>query len=88
MRMAAFRRAVVLALAGTSALRQSPEAGVVVPDAPCGALCYRADRMLFGPYGLTFCLERRGTCAVRGGGLECDGRLSWRAAEIMVLSIL
>lgn len=84
MRMTAFRLAVVLALAGTSALGQSSEARVVVPDAPGGAFvagCYRADRVLFGPYRLTLCLERRGTYAVRGGGLECDGRLSWRASD-------
>ena len=35
--MMAFRPAVVLALAGTSASRQTPEARVVVPDAPGGA---------------------------------------------------
>ena len=33
-----------------------------------------------GPYRLTFCLDRRGTYTVRGGGLNCDGRLDWRTA--------
>jgi hypothetical protein len=56
---------------------------VIVPDSPSGALvagCYRADRNLFGPYRLTMCLERRGTYSIRGGGIRCDGRLTWSAS--------
>lgn len=53
---------------------------VVVPDAPGGALvsgCFRADRTLFGPHTLTMCLQNRGTYTIRGGGIRCDGRLTW-----------
>lgn len=53
---------------------------VVVPEHPGGVAvngCFRANQNLFGPYRLTFCLERRGTYNVRGGGLNCDGRLHW-----------
>ena len=56
---------------------------VVVPDHPQGIPvngCFRATQNLFGPYRLTFCLERRGTYQVRGGGLMCDGRLFWHTA--------
>ena len=56
---------------------------VVVPDHPTGVPvngCFRANQNLFGPYRLTFCLDRRGTYTVRGGGLNCDGRLDWRTA--------
>ncbi len=56
------------------------DARVAVPDVPGGALvsgCYRADRNLYGPYRLTFCLQRRGIYAVRGDGLRCDGTLTW-----------
>lgn len=61
-------------------------ARVVVPDAPKGALisgCYRADRPLFGPYQLTFCIDpgRRGGYSVRGPQLSCDGRLGWTLAD-------
>ena len=64
---------------------QAPEPRVAVPDTPGGALvsgCYRADRPLYGPYGLTFCLRGwgRGDYSVRGPRLVCDGRLSWRAS--------
>jgi hypothetical protein len=56
------------------------ETFVVVPEHPGGVAvngCFRANQNLFGPYRLTFCLERRGTYQVRGGGLSCDGRLHW-----------
>jgi len=55
-------------------------ARVVVPDNPNGALvagCYRADRNLYGPYRLTFCLKRSGTYQAVGGGLTCNSRLTW-----------
>ena len=55
---------------------------VIVPDAPSGGLvagCYRADRDLFGPYRLTMCLKRVGTYSIRGGGIRCDGSLTWSA---------
>lgn len=59
------------------------ETFVVVPDHPGGVAvngCFRANQNLFGPYRLTFCLERRGTYQVRGGGLSCDGRLQWHTS--------
>ena len=55
---------------------------VIVPDAPGGALftgCYRVQQRLYGPYRMDFCLERRGTYTVRGGGVVCHGRLNWSA---------
>ena len=64
----------------SSALAQDAiEPLVVVPDHPGGGVpvngCFRATQDLFGPYRLTFCLDRRGTYQVRGGGLRCDGQL-------------
>jgi hypothetical protein len=53
---------------------------VMVPDHPVGVPvngCFRANRNLYGSYRLTFCLERRGTYQIRGGGVSCDGRLTW-----------
>jgi hypothetical protein len=79
--------AVVLLLLSATVLpthAQDIDTFVIVPDAPSGALvagCYRADRNLFGPYRLTMCLlERRGTYSIRGGGIRCDGRLTWSAS--------
>ena len=57
---------------------------VLVPDGPSGGAlvsgCYRADRDLYGPFRLTMCLRRNGTYMVRGGGIRCDGQLTWRAS--------
>jgi hypothetical protein len=56
---------------------------VMVPDHPTGVPvngCFRANQNLFGPYRLTFCLDRRGTYQIRGGGVRCDGRLDWRTS--------
>lgn len=85
----AFLKAAALALtfliaASSASIAQTSESRVVVPDAPSGAFvagCYKVDRNLYGPYRLTFCLERRGTYTVRGGGLVCDGRLTWKASR-------
>jgi hypothetical protein len=63
-----------------SAQVQDDNARVVVPDVPGGARvsgCYKADRGLYGPNKLTFCLKRRGVYAVRSNRLSCDGRLTW-----------
>jgi hypothetical protein len=62
---------------------------VMVPDHPQGIRvdgCFRATRNLYGPYRLTFCLERRGTYQIRGGGARCDGRLTFstRGRDIFV----
>jgi hypothetical protein len=53
---------------------------VIVPDHPNGVPvngCYTANRNLFGPYRFSFCLHRPGTYSVRGGGVRCDGRMTW-----------
>jgi hypothetical protein len=68
-----------LAFAAPATAQQDIETRVVVPDAPGGARfsgCWRATEDLFGPYRLTFCLERRGTYRIRGG-VRCDGTLNW-----------
>lgn len=69
-------------VAGSAAFAQTdgPQSRVIVPDVPGGADpggCYRADRDLYGPYRLSFCLQRKGFYAVRGGGIVCDGKLTW-----------
>ena len=57
---------------------------VLVPDGPQGGAlvsgCFRADRDLYGPFRLTMCLQRTGTYQIRGGGIRCDGRLTWHAS--------
>jgi hypothetical protein len=72
----------VLPLPALAQVEPGPEARVIVPDLPEGAVvngCYRADRKLYGPYTLSFCLVKRGTYRVRGDdGIRCDGRLTWR----------
>lgn len=73
--------ALIVCTGFAEAQAQDNTARVVVPDVPGGALvsgCYRADRNLYGPYRLTFCLQRKGIYAVRGDGLRCDGRLTWK----------
>jgi hypothetical protein len=83
--MTLFRK-VVLSLALAFALvppafgHQDIETRVIVPDVPGGARfngCWRATEDLFGPYRLTFCLNRQGTYRVRGGGIRCEGTLNW-----------
>lgn len=59
---------------------QDDNARVTVPDFRGGARvsgCYIADRGLYGPYRVSFCLQRRGSYTVRGDRLRCDGDLSW-----------
>jgi len=70
-------------LALLSAPTAAQETRVIVPDHPQGVPvsgCFRANQDLFGPYRLTFCLDRRGTYQVRGGGVSCDGRLTWNVS--------
>ncbi len=76
----AFVMAITLYSAPAPALAQDIDTFVIVPDHPQGIRvngCFRATRNLFGPYRLTFCLERRGTYTIRGGA-RCDGRLTFR----------
>jgi hypothetical protein len=72
----------LIPLLATPSLASEIEARVIVPDAPGGAVvsgCFRADRPLFGPHWLTMCLRNRGTYTVTGGGITCNGRLTWTA---------
>lgn len=82
-----FRALLACLVLGVSApVSKAQEARVVIPDAPGGAFisgCYRADRQLYGPYRLVFCVERnrRGTYSVQGPKLRCEGRLTWRSND-------
>jgi hypothetical protein len=61
------------------AMAQGAEAFVIVPDNPNPIPvngCYLANRSLFG-HTFSFCLHRPGTYQVRGGGVWCDGRMTW-----------
>ncbi len=78
--------AAVLFLCLSALASIAQEARVVIPDAPSGAFisgCYRADRALYGPYALTFCVDRgkRGSYSVQGPRLRCDGRLTWKSED-------
>jgi hypothetical protein len=60
----------------------SADKRVMVPDNSSGPAltgCWDADRNLYGPYRLRFCLNgyEEGTYRVKGGGHTCHGRLSW-----------
>lgn len=76
--------AVVFAACSVPSVAQEGIAPMVmVPDHPGGVSvngCFRANETLFGPYRLTFCFDRRGTFQVRGGGAQCDGRMTWRTS--------
>ncbi len=80
---ATFGLLIMVLLAGTGAASaQGNETRVIVPDVPGGAIvsgCYEAASRLYTHYRFSFCLEQRGTYTVRGGGVRCDGRLSWSA---------
>jgi hypothetical protein len=80
----ALAAAAMMMLGGAGAsLAQDNSTRVIVPDIPGGALlagCYRVTRSIYGPYRLSFCLEQRGTYQVTGGGVNCQGRLSWTAS--------
>jgi hypothetical protein len=73
----------------TGALMLSPsgaqeiEPFVIVPDHPQGiplAGCFRANQQLFG-HNFSFCFTRPGSYSVRGGGVRCDGRMTWRGGR-------
>lgn len=74
---------------GGVALGQGNETRVIVPDLPGGAIvsgCYRSNSRIYDKYRFEFCLQQRGSYAVSGGGVRCDGRLDWsgRGAEVSV----
>lgn len=52
---------------------------VAVPDPGGSGLngCYRVSGTMYGPYRMTFCLGRRNSYTVTGGGLNCNGGLDW-----------
>ncbi|WP_423068641.1 hypothetical protein [Devosia sp. CN2-171] len=80
---------IAISLYAAPAPAQDIDTFVMVPDHPQGVRvdgCFRATRNLYGPYRLTFCLERRGTYMIRGGGARCDGRLTFhtRGRDIFV----
>jgi hypothetical protein len=59
---------------------QSDMERVIVPDKPQGVIvsgCYKARSQLYGPYNFSFCLKKKATYAVRGNGIQCDGKLDW-----------
>jgi hypothetical protein len=64
------------------AAAQSPAVSVAVP-APGGGGgvqgCYRVTHSIYGPYRMSFCLNRGrgGSYTVNGGGLNCNGGLDW-----------
>ncbi len=76
--------AIAFSVSAAPVMGQEMDTLVLVPDGPSGgavvAGCYRADRDLYGPFRLTMCLRRNGTYMVRGGGIRCDGQLTWRAS--------
>ena len=87
--LALFLAAILFSAAGLIGRADAQDTFVVVPDAPGGAIftgCYRGDPRLWNQYRLRFCLTQRGNYWVDGGGISCDGRLTWRVrgSEILV----
>ena len=60
---------------------------VIVPDVPGGVIvsnCYRAVGRIYSKYTFEFCLKQRATYRVTGGGVRCNGRLTWDVSGIYV----
>lgn len=70
--------AAVASIGIANASQIEPKIAVPSPG-PAGIQgCWSADRMLYGPYQLTFCLDRSGgSYRVTGGGLNCRAELTW-----------
>jgi hypothetical protein len=68
----------VSSVAGANAAQVQPKIAVPSPG-PAGIQgCWSADRTLYGPYQLTFCLDKfGGSYQVTGGGLNCHADLTW-----------
>ena len=70
-----------LAPAGfASAQTMTPQIAVPAPGGGGGIQgCYRVSHTIYGPYRMSFCLNRgrAGTYQVTGGGLNCNGGLDW-----------
>ncbi len=75
-----------LAFSIVTAFAQAPQIAVPAPGGYPGnngnsyAGCYMIDQNLYGPYHMSFCLNGNGggSYQVTGGGLNCNGQLSWR----------
>ncbi len=87
--------AIIVAFFGVAASMLTalaePDVRVIVPDAPDGVIvsnCYRAVGNIYGKYTFDFCLKQRGTYQVRGAGVRCDGRLTWKVSGVYVLGQL
>jgi hypothetical protein len=79
--VAASLTAVSLAPVGPASA-QSPAVSVAVPSPGGGGGltgCYRVAHTIYGPYSMSFCLNRGrgGSYKVTGGGLNCNGGLDW-----------
>jgi hypothetical protein len=68
-----------------------PESPGGYPGQPSGGFagCYAINQDLYGPYRMSFCLDRNGSGSYRvtGGGLYCNGWLNWwqgRSGEAQV----
>jgi hypothetical protein len=81
----------IIALSGVAApvyaAADGPSTKVVVPDKPGGGGggiglggCYQVAERMYGPYSMSFCLSGRGSYKVTGGGLNCNGSLSWNTS--------
>jgi hypothetical protein len=73
----------VMCLAAGAAMATQMQPRVAVPDRPGGDRrsaegCFQIREGIHGPYKMSFCLDRRGSYRVVGGGLTCNGGLSWQ----------
>lgn len=70
--------AAVASITAANAGQVQPKIAVPSPG-PAGIQgCWSADRDLYGPYQLSFCLDRfGGSYRVTGGGLNCRAELTW-----------
>ena len=87
--------AVIIAVLGMGigmpAALAEPEVRVIVPDVPDGVIvsnCYRAVGNIYSKYTFDFCLKQRGTYKVTGGGVRCEGRLTWSVSGAEVIAKL
>ena len=70
--------ATVASVGIANAGQVEPKIAVPSPGAKGIEGCWSADRDLYGPYQLSFCLDRfGGSYRVTGGGLNCRAELTW-----------
>lgn len=70
--------ATVASIGIVNAGQVEPKIAVPSPGSAGIQGCWSADRMLYGPYQLSFCLDRfGGSYRVTGGGLNCRAELTW-----------